>query len=199
MKVLKTPCQGELVIQKSRFLAILEPLADAQAAREKLKHLKSVHPDAAHVVHAFQVGLGNSLTGGCSDDGEPPGTAGRPVYDVLKGFGCSQVFLAVVRYFGGIKLGTGGLVKAYGDAAKLVLNSAEWEEYRALDRVEVVLEYGEHRPFLNLLNELDGQVEREEFGEKVHLFIAFPSGQKDNLGRVLGDLTKGRIASLPLA
>lgn len=193
MKILQASCQAELVVQRSRFLAVLEPLGDAQEARVLLKGLKETHAGAAHVVHAFQVGLDRSLTGGCSDDGEPPGTAGRPVYDVLKGFGCSQVFLGVVRYFGGIKLGTGGLVKAYGDAAKLVLAGALWEEYRPVQVFDLVLTYPEHRPVTDLVFESEGKVLQEGFGEVVACRLSIPVQNVDSFRLRLSDLTKGRL------
>lgn len=193
MKILLAPCQAELVIQRSRFLAYLEPVQEAGEARDWVKKLREAHPGAAHVVHAFQTGLERSLTGGCSDDGEPPGTAGRPVYDVLKGFGCSQVFLAVVRYFGGIKLGTGGLVKAYGDAAKLVLGSALWEEYRPVRVFELEFPYAEHRPAVSLAEELQGKILQEIFGENVKVRVSVPLDHTAEFLKKLGDLTKGRI------
>lgn len=193
LKVLLRPHQAELIIQKSRFIALVEPITEAPQARELLKTHKEAHPGAAHVVHAFQVGLDRSLTGGCSDDGEPPGTAGRPTYDVLKGFGCSNVLLTIIRYFGGIKLGTGGLVKAYGDAAKLVLAEAEWEDYRPTVNFTVLLEYPEHRPFIHLIEEMEGRVENEQFAENVVCVVNLPVNQSQTFEKRVEDLTKGRV------
>lgn len=93
------------------------PVETQAQAREKLHEVKQKYFDATHVVHAFSVGL-KSETFGMSDDGEPSGTAGRPVLDVLKGSGITNILLTVTRYFGGTLLGTGGLVHAYSESAK---------------------------------------------------------------------------------
>ena len=110
----------ELVIKGSRFIAEVFPVETQQEARDKLKEQKTHYSDATHVCHCFITGLQAEVMG-MSDDGEPSGTAGRPMLDVLKGRNLTNVLLTVTRYFGGTLLGTGGLVKAYGDSAKLVL------------------------------------------------------------------------------
>jgi len=107
MRILGAPAQVELVFQKSRFLGLLEPATDAEQARTRLKEVKAQYTGASHVVHAFRTGPEGAETLGCSDDGEPPGTAGRPVLEVLKGSGGTNCLLLVVRWFGGTKLGTG--------------------------------------------------------------------------------------------
>ena len=115
---------AEFTVKGSRFLAELLPCESQQCARELLKLQKAKYNDATHVVHAFIVGKGAEVSG-MSDDGEPSGTAGRPVLDVLRGKACTNALLTVTRWFGGTLLGTGGLVKAYGDAAKRVIACAE--------------------------------------------------------------------------
>ena len=112
--------QTEIVIKHSRFIAEVFPVQTQSQARELLKEQKQKYFDSTHVVHAFVIGK-NCEVLGMSDDGEPSGTAGRPVLDVLKGSGCTNIMLTVTRYFGGTLLGTGGLVKAYSDSAKAVL------------------------------------------------------------------------------
>ncbi len=112
-----------LVVKNSRFISEVFPVNTQQEAREILKNQKIKYQDARHVVHAFVIGNTGQILGS-SDDGEPSGTAGRPVLDVLKGSGITNILLTVTRYFGGTLLGTGGLVKAYSDSAKAVLHSA---------------------------------------------------------------------------
>ena len=106
-----------LIVKNSRFLAELFPVATQEGARTILAAQKSRWPDIRHVVHAFAIGPQANILG-CSDDGEPAGTAGRPALEVLKGSGVTNVLLTIARWFGGTKLGTGGLVHAYGDAAR---------------------------------------------------------------------------------
>lgn len=124
MDYLTNYCVTELNIKNSRFIAELFPVDTQSAARDLLKNQKQKYADATHVVHAFVIGKAGEILG-MSDDGEPSGTAGRPALDVLKGSGCTNVMLTITRYFGGTLLGTGGLVKAYGDSCKAVLQCAK--------------------------------------------------------------------------
>jgi len=118
---LAAPAQYELVIKKSRFIACVEPVAGREAAQVRVAQLKAAHPDAAHVCWALLAG-GQSAA---NDDGEPGGTAGRPMLEVLRHQELEGVMASVVRYFGGVKLGAGGLVRAYTDAVAQALLTAE--------------------------------------------------------------------------
>lgn len=118
---LAQPAHHELVIKKSRFIACVEPIPGREQAQARVAQLKAEHPDAAHVCWALLAG-GQSAA---NDDGEPGGTAGRPMLDVLRHQDLQGVMASVVRYFGGVKLGAGGLVRAYTDAVAQALLSAE--------------------------------------------------------------------------
>ena len=115
------PAHHELVIKKSRFIACVESVAGRDEAQARVAQLKAEHPDAAHVCWALLAG-GQSAA---NDDGEPGGTAGRPMLEVLRHQDLQGVMASVVRYFGGIKLGAGGLVRAYTDAVAQALLTAE--------------------------------------------------------------------------
>ena len=132
MNILTDYTSSEFTVKGSRFLSELFPCESQAMAKDIIKAQKAKYPDATHVVHAFVLGLSSEILG-MSDDGEPSGTAGRPALDVLKGYGCTNVLLTITRWFGGTLLGTGGLVKAYGDGAKQVLHAATdaglFEEY----------------------------------------------------------------------
>ena len=123
MDILKEYISTELIIKNSRFLNELFPCSEQSEARGIIKAQKQKYADATHVVHAFVLGLSGEVLG-MSDDGEPSGTAGHPALDVLKGKNCTNLVLTITRWFGGTLLGTGGLVKAYGDCAKSVLQAA---------------------------------------------------------------------------
>lgn len=192
MRILASRAHVEMVIQKSRFLAVLEPVTNPEDARSVLKAAKALYADATHVVHAFRTGAEGSETHGCSDDGEPPGTAGRPVLDVLKGAGGGDALLMVVRWFGGVKLGTGGLVKAYGDLAKAVVATAPWEERRVWVTAQAVVDWAEHRPLRNALASVGAVVDREEFGAGVVVTARIPEEGFDDLQRETVDLSRGR-------
>jgi uncharacterized YigZ family protein len=118
---LAAPAHHELVIKKSRFIACIEPVNGREQALARVAQLKALHPDAAHVCWALLAG-GQSAA---NDDGEPGGTAGRPMLEVLRHQALEGVMASVVRYFGGVKLGAGGLVRAYTDAVAQALLNAE--------------------------------------------------------------------------
>lgn len=124
MNYLERTISTELIVKNSRFIAEVFPVTSQTSARDLLREQKKKYADASHVVHAFVIGSKAEILG-MSDDGEPSGTAGRPVLDILKSRNCTNIILTITRYFGGTLLGTGGLVKAYGDSAKQVLSLAE--------------------------------------------------------------------------
>jgi len=117
----------EIVIKKSRFIAIATPLDSPEQAKSHILQSRKEHPDASHVIHAYILGKRGDLFS-MSDDREPRNTAGRPVLEVLKGSGITNILVIVIRYFGGTKLGTGGLVRAYSAAAKEALSCIPVEE-----------------------------------------------------------------------
>lgn len=118
---LAAPCSAELSIKKSRFIACVQPMTDRAAAQAVVARLKAEHPGAAHVCWALLAGGQSAAV----DDGEPSGTAGRPMLDVLRHQDLEGVLATVVRYFGGVKLGAGGLVRAYTDGVAQALLTAE--------------------------------------------------------------------------
>ena len=113
--------QAEIEILNSRFLATITPVFSVEEAKSFIRRIKQRYPDASHNVPAYLIGHGATVIAHCNDDGEPAGTAGRPSLAVLQGSGLGDVAVVTSRYFGGTKLGTGGLVRAYGDAVKAVL------------------------------------------------------------------------------
>lgn len=121
MQTLRAAVHSELLIRKSRFIGCVQPMADRAGALREVERLRDEHPAAAHVCWALHAG-GHS---GANDDGEPGGTAGRPMLDVLRRQQLDGVLATVVRYFGGVKLGAGGLVRAYTEAVALALQGAE--------------------------------------------------------------------------
>jgi len=120
----------EIIVVNSRFIASLAPAFSVDEARAFIQRVKTDFPDASHHVPVFLVGHGDSVTAHCSDAGEPSGTAGRPALAALQGSGLGDVVVVITRYFGGTKLGTGGLVRAYSDAVRAVVS-----EVRRAERV----------------------------------------------------------------
>jgi uncharacterized YigZ family protein len=133
--------RSEIKVSNSRFIASIGPVFSVEEAREFIELTRQEFSDASHNVPAFIIGHGASVTAHCNDDGEPSGTAGRPVLAVLKGSGMGDVVVVVSRYFGGTKLGTGGLVRAYGDAVRSVLRVVPRAEKVTTQKVDVVVPY----------------------------------------------------------
>lgn len=112
---------NELVINKSRFIGVMQELTCEQDITDTLALLKAEHKKATHICYAYVYSIDRVLEK-CSDDGEPKGTAGAPIMNVIKKRGCKNTLIAVIRYFGGIKLGAGGLVRAYSKTAGSLFN-----------------------------------------------------------------------------
>ena len=189
MLILKSPAQTELVVKKSRFIAIAQVCNDITQVREMVEKVRRDNPGANHVVHAAVVGNQFSF----SDDREPKNTAGRPAFEVLKGSGISNICVMVVRYFGGTLLGTGGLVKAYGDSVKNVLQVAETEEYVEKTRFEVSIPYPMYENVKRLLASLDAGIENEDFQSDIVIKGLVPVANQGSLQDGISELSNGSI------
>ncbi|NMA43452.1 MAG: DUF1949 domain-containing protein [Oligosphaeraceae bacterium] len=192
MLELVRPCRVELVIRNSRFLAELFSADSAESAREKLREQKQLYAQSTHVVHAFVVGVDASILG-CSDDGEPPGTAGRPMLEVLRNSELRNVLLTVARWFGGTKLGTGGLVRAYTECAQAALAQAETRALIERSQVKFNCSYALYEQVKLMLAELNFECSNEEFAEEVLIVGQLPADLKDELEKQLSEISSGRI------
>jgi uncharacterized YigZ family protein len=189
---LAAPAHHELVIKKSRFIACIEPVNGREQALARVAQLKALHPDAAHVCWALLAG-GQSAA---NDDGEPSGTAGRPMLEVLRHQALDGVMASVVRYFGGVKLGAGGLVRAYTDAVAQALLNAEKIPLIAQTRLACSVPYA-----------LEGLVRRElelaqapllevNHGSVVTLHFAMPETQAAEWVARLSESGRGQLVWL---
>ncbi|MEN6410213.1 MAG: YigZ family protein, partial [Anaerolineaceae bacterium] len=133
--------RAEIEIDRSRFIASASPAFTVEEARSFIQDIRREFPDATHHVPGFLIGSGASVTAHCSDDGEPAGTAGRPILVVLQGSGLGDIVVVVTRYFGGIKLGTGGLVRAYTQATQEVLRVLPRAEKKWVTELKLVSPY----------------------------------------------------------
>ena len=192
MDILLEQAQTEIVVKNSRFIARVTPVTSQKEARETLAKIKGEFFDARHVVHAFVTGLGGEVNG-MSDDGEPSGTAGRPVLDVLKGSGITNILLTVTRYFGGTLLGTGGLVHAYGDSAKAVLEICNHEPYVEKTSFSFECLYGEYDMIKRLLTESEVETVSESWNENVGIECRMKAEGFEALREKVRNATKGRV------
>ncbi len=200
MKILTKTVQTEINIKGSRFLTELFPCTSQGGARDIIKSQKEKYQDATHVVHAFVIGKSAEVMG-MSDDGEPSGTSGRPSLDVLKGSGVTDFVLTTTRWFGGTLLGTGGLVKAYGGAAKEVLKKAEEEgavtEYIPQRAFAFRCDYGLYKSVRHVLEEFNISGLKENYGEAVEVSGKIEEAQYDGLASRIRDLSKGSLILQP--
>jgi uncharacterized YigZ family protein len=193
MKEITENYSCEIDVKNSRFRAEAFRVATQEEARALLKSQKEKYADATHVVHAFVIGPTGGFLGS-SDDGEPSGTAGRPVLDVLKGTGLTGVMLTVTRWFGGTLLGTGGLVKAYGEAAKAVLALAlpASREIIEMREFSVSLPYDLYERLKRELSSFNAEISREEFGVDVLLAGSLPESRAGDFCARVSDLSSAR-------
>lgn len=196
MDILTRPVQFEETIKGSRFLSELFPCDSQAAARELIKTQKAKYADATHVVHAFVIGPGAEVMG-MSDDGEPSGTAGRPVLDVLKGRKCTNTLLTVTRWFGGTLLGTGGLVKAYSGGAKAVLEKADkehsFEELVAKTPFSFSCDYNLYKLIKNNMQNFHLYEVTEDFATDISIKGFIREDEKESLSGKLLNLSNGKI------
>lgn len=186
------PARHELVIKKSRFIACVEPVLGREEAQARVAQLKAEHPDAAHVCWALLAG-GQSAA---NDDGEPGGTAGRPMLDVLRHQDLQGVMASVVRYFGGVKLGAGGLVRAYTDAVAQALLTAEKIPLIKQTELACSVPYSLEGMVRREVELVQAQLLSVDHGSVVTLRFALPETQAAALVQRLGDSGQGKLAWL---
>jgi uncharacterized YigZ family protein len=182
----------EMRVSNSRFIATAAYTPSVDDAKALIARMRTEFADAAHNVFAYSIGYGATTTLGMSDDGEPAGTAGRPALAVLRGSGLGDVTVVVTRYFGGTLLGTGGLVRAYGDAVRAVLDILPRTLRIQRRTVLLSLPYAQYQPITRLIAQHDGAIEHEEFGVDVTLTLRFAVDDLPQFAAKLGDLTAGQ-------
>ena len=196
MLVLTKPVQFEEIIKGSRFLSELIPCESQAQARDILKAQKEKYADATHVVHAFLVGKNGEVMG-MSDDGEPSGTAGRPTLDVLKGRNCTNLIVTITRWFGGTLLGTGGLVKAYGNGAKQVLEAAAAQNAfeELIEKTDFVFstDYSLYKLLKNNFVNYQLYNISEDFGTEITISGQIKADQYNDFAKLLLNLSNGKI------
>jgi uncharacterized YigZ family protein len=188
---------AELIVKNSTFVATVDRASDVAAAQAFIAELKARYADANHNASAFRITGGPQALIGSSDDGEPGGTAGRPMLAVLEGSGLCQVVAVVTRYFGGVKLGTGGLVRAYGGAVREALAALPTREYLLHHVVDLTSDYALYGKLKYLLPQQGVRILDETFGATVGLRIAVPHGVFPELYVLLRELSNGQIALEP--
>ena len=190
---LAAPVHSELIIKKSRFIGCVQPMADRASAQKVVAELWAQHPGARHVCWALLAGGQSAAV----DDGEPSGTAGRPMLDMLRHQDLEGVLATVVRYFGGVKLGAGGLVRAYTDAVAQALLQAEKVPIVRLATLRCAVPYALEGLLRRELDAAGASLLSVTHGEAVELCFSLPEDAAAALHARLGEAGQGRIMWLP--
>ena len=184
-RTLKGIGTAELVVRKSVFIGYASPADTEEDARAFIAKIKAHHSDATHNVSAYLINDGKNFAVRYDDDGEPKGSAGKPVLKVIQNKGLSNVVIVVTRYFGGIKLGYGGLVKAYSDAAGLAIENAGIIEVYETERFQVTFPYDLFHTVRETIKKAGGRVVGENYDEVVTFTVETRKGEAE--GQRLGD------------
>lgn len=175
------PVEAELEIKKSRFIAFLYPVQERAQLLARVDDLRQTYPDARHHCWAYLVGNpAGACSAGMNDDGEPSGTAGKPILNVLQHSGLGDVGIVVVRYFGGVKLGAGGLVRAYSGAAQQVVEAVKITKAVSMFRLRLTLDFSREQILRHWLAENSGEMLEIHYEQKVRAVVAIAEKQHDN-------------------
>lgn len=185
---------AEIVVRRSRFIARAVHVTSPDEAHAEIRRVRRDYPDATHVVYAFLLGDSRFEHAGMSDAGEPKGTAGRPVMEIVRGSMIRDVLVTVVRYYGGTNLGTGGLVHAYGDAVRAVLDRLPTKRRVEQLRAECRLPYDLHERVRAQLLARGAEIQDERFSADVRLVITADAASWPVVERLVRDLSRGTVA-----
>jgi uncharacterized YigZ family protein len=182
---------AEIQVANSRFIANVAPAFTVEEAKSFISEIKGKYADASHNVPAYIIGHGNSRIAHCSDDGEPSGTAGRPVLAVLQGSGLGDIAVVITRYFGGTKLGTGGLVRAYSDTMRTVLDVLPLAQKVSAITARGAFPYKYFEQIKLLINKHNGMIIDEKFGVDVSMTLQFREEDLPAFQEALKELSNG--------
>ncbi|WP_298818003.1 IMPACT family protein [Chloroflexus sp.] len=187
------PARATIVVRGSRFIAQAIPTPTIAAARAAIAAARAEMPDATHHCYAYLIGYGASTVAGMSDDGEPAGTAGRPIMAVLRGTGLGDITIIVTRYFGGTLLGVGGLVRAYSDAARAVLATTPRAKRMIYQRMTLRLTYADYAIVRHLLEIETAEILAEDFADTIAITVDVPADRAADLNQRISDRSAGRV------
>ncbi len=190
MKSIKSPVDAFHEVSRSRFIGYLIHIDSEDEAKTRLEEIRNRYPDATHHVYAYVLGESGEIQK-ASDDGEPVRTAGFPVLDVLKKNGITDALAVVVRYFGGIKLGAGGLIRAYSNTVRKLLETADFSEKHTIDYYGLEVAYDQSKAIERFLAENALSV-TPQYGETVTYLFSVDACKDIDVFRTIDNLTGGR-------
>ena len=190
--IIKKDGNSEIVVTKSRFIGFLGTASSVAEAEEIVTRIRKKYNDARHNCYAYIIMEGDRIVSKSSDDGEPSGTAGRPMLAVMEGAGLVNAVCVVTRYFGGVLLGTGGLVRAYTDAAAQALEDSEISPIRRGRYVSLTIDYPDESTIRRHLESESFDITDASYSEKVTLTVLGPGEKAEDLVKRVTDMTGGK-------
>lgn len=190
-KTIKEVVNGELIIKKSRFISVLIPVHQLQDVEKQLYDTRQKYPGANHYCFAYIIKQDEIISERCSDDGEPSGTAGWPILNVLKKRNLENVMAIVVRYFGGTLLGTGGLVKAYTQSVQSALDAAQIVNMEYCQKILITLDYSHYGSFEKQFSNIMNQLTDIQYTDRVRLEIWIAVDKVNDFMTKVDDLSLG--------
>ncbi|WP_417566409.1 YigZ family protein [Marinobacter sp.] len=175
--------ERETEVKKSRFIARVAPVSSRDDVKTWLEQAHKDHPDARHICWAYQIGRpGSAAEAAMNDDGEPSGTAGKPILNVIQHKDMGDVLVMVIRYFGGIKLGAGGLVRAYAGAAESVLSAVDRVVHQPVIDARVILSFADEQPLRHWCEVHGATVDSVDYGSSVQARLSVPENRVREFG-----------------
>jgi uncharacterized YigZ family protein len=171
----------EDIIKKSRFISAIFPCSSDQSVLHHLKTLHAEHPHANHIAFAYRIKTNEGIVYRFHDAGEPTGTAGKPIFQYIEGKNIINALIVVIRYFGGVKLGAGGLTRAYGQMAKQVIDASALQPYIEMTTLRFTLDYERFQSFEYALKKLNGQIIDQTFAGQIDLTVTLPAEKRGDL------------------
>lgn len=190
-KTIAARCEARFIEKKSEFIGYLAPVETEEQAVEFINEIRAMHRKATHNCYAYI--LRENSAARHSDDGEPSGTAGVPIYEVLRKEELTDVVCVVTRYFGGVLLGAGGLVRAYTRAAKDVVDSAKIKVMALAEQLEIRVDYSLYGRLPQIFSEFDARVSSEDFADLVKITLFVRGELSEKLKEKLIDCCNGKI------
>jgi len=192
-QTVKDYAESQFKEKGSKFIGRIYSVQSRDEAEAQLDALRKEYYDATHHCSAFRVGIGDQAIFHYDDDGEPSGTAGKPIYQAITGAELTNVLIVVTRYYGGTKLGTGGLIRAYGGSAKMTIEAATIVKRVLKESVKIQTTYDDISIIMRLVDQLNGDIAEQEYGKDIKLTIRVRRSNIKKFRDQLIEQTAGRV------
>lgn len=192
-KTIKSPAESKITIKRSKFLGFAYSVESSEEIESILHDTRKKYYDATHHCYAWQLGNGNDMTFRYNDDGEPSGTAGKPIYGAIQRLDLTHVLIISIRYYGGTKLGTGGLIRAYGQSASDTLDVGKIKTVEIGDKINFTCSYEQHPIILRVVNQYHLINLEQNFAEDININIEIDENDTNKIIDEIKNASNGKI------